>query len=440
MPGYTIEYLNERYRNFVEFKNVTQTPASPYDMISYYILQQNASVGKEDVGIAANGVKSFFALSDYFNNFYKGIANEIDLRKLRTSHEMFQKSFDFILPGGRDIKFRSNTIADIQMNRNMTQKLREGVRENYKANYSNAASILSGLLSAATDNAKELLMAEINATPQLFSMHLYLAVLGLDMEQIVELMTSDVAEDVVRLSDHNIFIKNRATGMAKIFTTLEGWYAGNDIKTNNLAVFKNIYHSSKEFSALAGLLGINQKRKANPWEIYDYLAKLENVFETTNELMLNSVSEQDYIEVKKGEVNEEWLNDITEKIALRNTLLRKDVNHIKSIVTEASDITVKYIDFNGQEAEKQVNIIKDGIDFRLYLNDENYKRVVKDYYNLIKHTFNVFDVMDNVPHFKGMVDSLVLTHDMLLNSSEKYNFVYGKVKDVFNMGNTLNST
>ena len=51
-------------------------------------------------------------------------------------------------------------------------------------------------------------------------------------------MTSDVAEDVVRLSDHNIFIKNRATGMAKIFTTLEGWYAGNDIKTNNLAVFK----------------------------------------------------------------------------------------------------------------------------------------------------------------------------------------------------------
>ena len=37
---------------------------------------------------------------------------------------------------------------------------------------------------------------------------------------------------------------------------------------------------------------------------------------------------------------------------MRNTLLRKDINHIKSIVTEASDITVKYIDFNGQEAEK----------------------------------------------------------------------------------------
>ena len=94
VPGYTIEYLNERYKDFVDFKNVTQTPASPYDMISYYILQQNASVGKDDVGIAANGVKSFFALSDYFNNFYKSIANEIDLRKPRTSHEMFQKSFD----------------------------------------------------------------------------------------------------------------------------------------------------------------------------------------------------------------------------------------------------------------------------------------------------------------------------------------------------------
>ena len=78
------------------------------------------------------------------------------------------------------------------------------------------------------------------------------------------------------------------------------------------------------------------------------------------------------------------------------------------------------------------------MDFRLYLKDEKYKKIVKDYYNLIKHTFNVFDVVDNVPHFKGMIDSLILTHDVLLNSSEKYKFVYGKVQDIVNIGHTLN--
>lgn len=65
--------------------------------------------------------------------------------------------------------------------------------------------------------------------------------------------------------------------------------------------------------------------------------------------------------------------------------------------------------------------------------------MVKEYYNLIKHTFNVLDVIDNVPHFKGMIDSLVLTHNMLLNASEKYKFVYGKGKDTIHAGNELDS-
>ena len=40
-------------------------------MMSYYIQQYNASVGKDDVGIAANGVKTLYALSSYYNTYYK---------------------------------------------------------------------------------------------------------------------------------------------------------------------------------------------------------------------------------------------------------------------------------------------------------------------------------------------------------------------------------
>jgi hypothetical protein len=41
---------------------------SPYDNISYYEMQENASIGKKDVGIGANGLKVFFTISNYFNS------------------------------------------------------------------------------------------------------------------------------------------------------------------------------------------------------------------------------------------------------------------------------------------------------------------------------------------------------------------------------------
>lgn len=287
------------------------TPTSPYDMISYYILQQNASVGKEDVGIAANGVKSFFALTDYYNDFYKNVIKTLGIDSIRKSNQMFHKSFVYRIPGGKDILFSSNTIADLQMNRENVSLIKDNINGKYKPNYSSAALILSGLLSAATDNAKELLMARINATPDLFSMHLYLAVLGLDMEQIVELMTSDIAEEVARLSEHNLFTDKRKNSMGKIFYDLSMKYSKNSLMLNNLKVFKDIYYSSKEFSALAGLLGINQKRKANPWEIYDYLAKIENVFDATNTIMLKhgvgknpDLTNKKYVEFMKGASSE----------------------------------------------------------------------------------------------------------------------------------------
>lgn len=125
------------------------------------------------------------------------------------------------------------------------------------------------------------------------------------------------------------------------------------------------------------------------------------------------------------------------KIITRNPSLAGYKNYIKDILLEADNITVKHTDYNGNVIDKQVSLLKDGMDFRYYINDDNYKEIVKKYYSLIKHTFNVFDVIDTVPHFKEMINSLVLTHNMLLNTSKKYNFVTNTLKDVINIGENL---
>lgn len=430
---YTPKFLNGMLKNKRRYERQITTTLSPYDGMSYYIMQQNASVGKEDVGIAANGVKSFFALTDYFNDFYNN-SSEMTPEELMKSNQMFQVDFVFKVPLSGDINFKSNTISDLQIRNADSEKIRSVLNSQFKQKFSNAALILSGLLSAATDNAKELLMAKINATPDLFSMHLYMAVLGMDMDQIVEIMTSDVANDVVKRTENNLFVNKHNKGIAKIFTELHDGYTkrGQTEQAHNILVFKQIYESSKEFSSLAGLLGINQKRKTNTWEVYNYLTRLEKLFRETTKNRFED------LKLDKAPFTDDSKANVVARILEINPVMKNYPDHVAKIVNQASNIVVEYTDFDGQIRKKSVNVILDGMDFRLYLKDEKYKKIVKDYYNLIKHTFNVFDVVDNVPHFKGMIDSLILTHDVLLNSSEKYKFVYGKVQDIVNIGHTLN--
>jgi len=74
-------------------------------MFSYYKQQFDASVGKDDVGIFANGLKVFFALNTYYSNIYnKRNSNILKIKKelkdkdpdtlnnIRRSNDVFLKS------------------------------------------------------------------------------------------------------------------------------------------------------------------------------------------------------------------------------------------------------------------------------------------------------------------------------------------------------------
>ncbi|WP_287385747.1 hypothetical protein [Lachnospira sp.] len=63
----------------------------------------------------------------------------------------------------------------------------------------------SSLLSAATDNAKELILAKINANPDLMKVYIYGIVMGIDFNDIAHLMTSNTVNTITALSEKNIF-------------------------------------------------------------------------------------------------------------------------------------------------------------------------------------------------------------------------------------------
>ena len=80
---------------------------SPYDMFSYYKQQHDASVGKDDVGIAANGLKGMFALSSYYNDYYN-TKFQTDVTSIRRAFQTFKKELTFIdEKGNKTVYFKS---------------------------------------------------------------------------------------------------------------------------------------------------------------------------------------------------------------------------------------------------------------------------------------------------------------------------------------------
>jgi vacuolar-type H+-ATPase subunit I/STV1 len=98
--------------------------------------------------------------------------------------------------------------------------------------------------------------------------------------------------------------------------------------------------------------------------------------------------------------------------------LSNDREYIKNIFDEVRSYVLK--DDTPRKGET-VKIIGN-FDLNLYLSDSGYQAVVKKYYNLLKRTFNIFDIVEDVPHFKEMINSLKMSNHMLQTIAAKYKF------------------
>ncbi len=94
-----------------------------------------------------------------------------------------------------------------------------------RVNRTDAALVTSAIISAATDNAKELILAKINATPDLVDIYTYLTGIGVPFSKIADLMTSDALQFVTKLAENNIF--DSSTERYKVKDAI-GFYVGYD--------------------------------------------------------------------------------------------------------------------------------------------------------------------------------------------------------------------
>lgn len=224
--------------------------------LTKYLMQVQNMVGKKVIGIAAVGEKVFFNLSYYFN---EGIRSNDDrwIRNLQ-----FSRTFDRIQgryaykKGEGDIESITKTqlanvnftdvenvrsrflvvsqiddqvrkelgITDLDIEsknekwmayeekkRIILEQQSSGIVGNELKNLHKTISkcppvdlLISQILSAATDNAKELILAKINCGDALAKCHLYLTMLGFDIKDTVSFMTSPCVSLISDLSETNM--------------------------------------------------------------------------------------------------------------------------------------------------------------------------------------------------------------------------------------------
>ena len=307
----------EKYMTF-------DNPATKFKM------QIQNMVGREVIGVTAVSLKAFFAASLYYDTQMQSIANLIKLEPTPENiQQVWTKIKDLTYDGkfgrGEELKTLSNAyirpillalidnpnwsrvkLSDTNITSSINTNLQGHLLDyidieldgtylrfenlisqlNETANRNDAPMSISGLLSASTDNAKELLLAKINATTKFADVYTYLLSTGESFADIANCMISpifnivskyitdnifDASPKNVRLLDAIRFILNERTLPIIDNFTFNNWmlYTGYQPVSNNSDRFEV---SSK--SILAKILFKNNDNGVNTAELNPYTISL----------------------------------------------------------------------------------------------------------------------------------------------------------------------
>jgi hypothetical protein len=228
--------------------------------IAKFRIQYDNMVGREVIGISAVSLKAFFAESAFGNlviqnlselikayaiNRDVSIGNEI-VEQIKKITFAYKFKSDENVPSGiatianlnfkpllplletvKQINFNVSIDNDrLKLSKDSPSVLKYYILENGELNLEslikdldlhangtfkrpkNAAGVLSGYTSLATDNAKELKLVKMNATSKFADIHTFLATVGCYPEDVITFMASPAFNLIARFSDTSIFNQN----------------------------------------------------------------------------------------------------------------------------------------------------------------------------------------------------------------------------------------
>lgn len=348
------------------------------------VMQNQNMVGKNVVGIAANGQKANLMWNYFMNDVIRHATEspylkyaQFNFKSSRIKNRFLSQGVEVDINGLPDTNFNG---VPIEIQDLFSSRLTPNITTDLLG---------SQYISAATDNAKELILDKINSGQATAKCHLFLLALGFDVKDIVAFMTCDAVSFIEQASQENIF-NEYSSNLELITKGLINYLQNPNFKDRNnhdlffeflenkspeekaelledALEFKRILEGANEFSNLGRGLGINQG------------------VPTTKESLAG------------------WKRFFKGIISQREEVL----GITKDGVPNNHELSDQRVEFNFDE----------------YISNPEYRRQLIEYYDKIKVTVNPFAIFEYVPHFKAMFDMLgvVATMDSVSLKSQLNN-------------------
>ena len=398
-------------------KGVLIASMSLMNPLTKYLMQVQNMVGKKVIGIAAVGEKVFFNLSYYYNEGVRS-GNDRWINNLLSCHEFnrIQGRYAFNRGNGELLQVTKTNIANInfddhehirarfmfidrideqlrkvyqlsdydfenktekwqQYSEDLTKKIIElSNKHKEESKVDPVDLIISQVLSAATDNAKELILAKINCGENLAKCHLYLIMQGFNIKDIVSFMTSPCVSLINDLTEANMFDSyitllkvNDAINLA------EGIIDTSKFLTGSIRQ-RNEYSEIVEISFEKHVLSVLQSSSLHKILINSIKQKNQKF------IKFNNLSEfiQEYIKLR---VNGEQLNPLNSYVKISDYECQKSFSrmsdYIERIIFQLSKARKKYMDHYitddmikaGDEEGFMYALLKSEEDFNADLNE-----------------------------------------------------------------------
>ncbi len=437
------------------------------------ILQYQNSIGKDGIGVYATGIKVFSILLNYYNEKLNK-ATEDNLNRYTFYNENSENKGTIEVydnEGNKHIIQQSPTLPNVKVDPTTNPALLSLAEAIIKRGFQEDVFLTdSVLLSAATDNAKELILSKINAGPNLAGMYLHMIMLGFSFNDIAKFMTSPTVQTVNDLMKVNVFdeyhdhasvdsvvraleegpnIRNYfdSTSLGNFFKRvqeklLDSGEEAFDKRGNWIQAIKDRFAEGDSIDDIFPAVSYREHRFL---EEYKYLQKMKNRLDMDRFAEFKKVNRNARETELLGRfygLNQGMPTDLGGKMSRLNTYesaitsreqLYKDDKYekgynpevvIKNILNDKPYLSEEQVRAVVNDAVAQ-GITNGGFSMRKFLDPMNsgYKKSTIAYYNLIKGTWNIFDMIDKIPHFKALFEVYNLTDTTDVNISTKFNLV-----------------
>ena len=477
--------------------------------LTKYVMQYQNIVGKNVIGVAANGEKIWFNAYYYWTKLlkegkYEKLKFQTTLTRVAGRSGLKTKELSRLPEYGQTV----TTIPDLNPKDVAIKNalLNEFGVDLDQESYAYVDQLISQLLSAATDNAKELILAKINSGSNFARMYVYLIMTGYNFDDIVSFMISPVSEFIDSMSNPNMFQDtemgnnaskaiNLAKGIVKSSDFLHGYvYESYINEETGETERKNINKSSyilaklkntkyfKEADAIARAennmfddedmnldtlmqgyimlslqnpeIDLSEIIKTSDMEINSYLQYCQNIAYKLRDVSYKyeNISEMfaDASEFKKiyslateiSGIASAWLG-LNQGLPSDDLGLLKRFSSMQKVITsrerslgifeskiftESEDekaletaarnfdrVVSNILENNaGLSEEAVVNALNKAhekgligtFDIYRYLTDMQYRQDMIEYNHVIKGTLNVLDMMEEIPHYKQIINCL----------------------------------